>query len=47
VMTMKNAVFCDVMPCDSCKNDVSEERIPSIISVKSISSHRTALASYC
>jgi hypothetical protein len=33
---MMNAVFCDVMVCCSCKNDVSEERIVSIIRVTRI-----------
>jgi hypothetical protein len=28
---MKNIVFWDVMPCDSCKKDVSEEGIAFII----------------
>jgi hypothetical protein len=35
-MTIKNAVFWDVMPFDSYKNDVSEERIDSIIRVTRI-----------
>jgi hypothetical protein len=33
---MKNAVLCDVTPCDSVKIDVSEERIASIIRVARI-----------
>jgi hypothetical protein len=33
---MKSAVFWDVTPCDSCKNDVSEERIASTIRVTGI-----------
>jgi hypothetical protein len=28
---MKNAGFLDVTPCCSCDNDVSEERVTSII----------------
>jgi hypothetical protein len=34
---MKNAVFGDATPCGSCKDDVSEERIASIIRMKKIS----------
>jgi hypothetical protein len=34
---MKNAVFWDVTPCASCKNDVSEERIIPITRVERIS----------
>jgi hypothetical protein len=30
---MKNAVFCDVTPCDHCRRDIYEERIASIIRV--------------
>jgi hypothetical protein len=33
---MKNAVFWDVTLCGSCKTDVSEERIASIIRVARI-----------
>jgi hypothetical protein len=33
-VTMKNAVFWNVTPCDSCKNGVLEESISSIISAK-------------
>jgi hypothetical protein len=29
-VTVKNAVFWDVTPCDSCNNDVAEERVSSI-----------------
>jgi hypothetical protein len=34
---MRNVVFWDVMPCGSCKTDVSEEHIASIIRVETIS----------
>jgi hypothetical protein len=37
VVTMKNAVFWDVMPCGSYKNYVSEERIASIMRFTRIS----------
>jgi hypothetical protein len=33
---MKNAVFWDVTPCGTCKNDVSEQRIAPIIRVTRI-----------
>jgi hypothetical protein len=33
---MNNFVFCNVTPCGSCKTDVSEERIASIIMVARI-----------
>jgi hypothetical protein len=33
---MKNAVFCAVTPCDSCKNRRFEESIASIIRVTRI-----------
>jgi hypothetical protein len=36
VVTIKNAVFWNVTPCGSCENDVSEERIVSIVGVKRI-----------
>jgi hypothetical protein len=35
--TMTNAVFGVVKPCGSCKNDILEERIASIIRIKRIS----------
>jgi hypothetical protein len=38
---MKNAVFWDVTPCESCKNVVSEDGIASIIRVKGINELRT------
>jgi hypothetical protein len=55
---MKNAVFWDVVPCGSCRNDVSGEIIASIMRVKriselgktlAVSELRTtlAVASYC
>jgi hypothetical protein len=34
---MRNAVFWDVMPCASSKNDVSEECITAIIGVRKVS----------
>jgi hypothetical protein len=42
---MKYVVFWNVTPCDSCKTDVSEERIPSIIRVKIISELRKNISS--
>jgi hypothetical protein len=33
---MKSVVFWDVMPCDSCKTDVSEELTASIMRVTRI-----------
>jgi hypothetical protein len=33
---MRNAVFCDVTPCGSCKSGLLEEHIPSIIRVTGI-----------
>jgi hypothetical protein len=41
---MKNAVFWDVTLCDSCKTEVSEERIASIIRVTGIGELGTTLA---
>jgi hypothetical protein len=41
---MKNVVFWDVTPCDSCKTDVSEELSGSIIRVTGISELGTMLA---
>jgi hypothetical protein len=38
-VTIKNAVFWDVMLCGSCKNNVSEERIASVIKVTRIGKH--------
>jgi hypothetical protein len=40
---MKNAVFWDVTPCGSCKNDVSEELSASIIMVTRIGELETTL----
>jgi hypothetical protein len=34
---MKNAVFWDLTPCYFCKNDVSEECMPSIIRTERLS----------
>jgi hypothetical protein len=31
---MKNGIFWDVTPCDSCRNRVSEEHIASVFKVK-------------
>jgi hypothetical protein len=36
VVTIKNAIFWDVMPCDSIRTDVSEKHISSNIRVKRI-----------
>jgi hypothetical protein len=44
VILLKNAVFWDVTPCGSCKNDVSEERIASIFRVINIDEMGTMLA---
>jgi hypothetical protein len=33
-VTMKSAIFWDVMPCGSVRADISEESIASIIRVK-------------
>jgi hypothetical protein len=46
---MKNAVLWDVMWCDFCKTDVSEERIASINRVTRIGNLGTKLAvtNYC
>jgi hypothetical protein len=44
VVSMKNAVFWDVMPCSCCKNDVSEECIASVIRAIRISELGTKLA---
>jgi hypothetical protein len=41
---MKNAVFWDVTQCGSCKTDVSEERIASIICVTRVGEIRTTVA---
>jgi hypothetical protein len=41
---MKNAVSWNMIPCDSLRTDVSEERITSIIRVKRISKLGTRLA---
>jgi hypothetical protein len=41
---MKNAVFWDDMPCDSCNNRASEESITSIIRVTKIGELGTPLA---
>jgi hypothetical protein len=38
VLTMEDAVFCDVTPCVLIRTDVSEERIATIVRVKSIAS---------
>jgi hypothetical protein len=45
-VTTKNAVNLDVTPCSSCKNNVSEELIPSIERVKRITGLGTKLAVY-
>jgi hypothetical protein len=42
--TMKNSVFWDVTPSGSCKNNVSEECITSVIRVERISDLGTAIA---
>jgi hypothetical protein len=42
--TMKNAVFCDVTPCGSYKNRVSEELSASIIRLRRIGEVGTTLA---
>jgi hypothetical protein len=42
---MKNAVFWDVTPCGSCKNDFSEETSVSIIRVTRIGELGTRLDS--
>jgi hypothetical protein len=41
---MKNAVFWDLTPSGSCKNDVSKERIASIIRVTRIGELGTTIA---
>jgi hypothetical protein len=41
---MKNAVFLDVTPCGSCRNERLEEHIASIIKVKRISELGTTSA---
>jgi hypothetical protein len=43
-VTMKNAIFWDVTPCESCKTDVSEEFSASIIRVTRIGELGTTLA---
>jgi hypothetical protein len=43
-VTMKDAVFWDDTPCGSCKNEVSEERIASIIKSARIGEVGTMLA---
>jgi hypothetical protein len=35
-VTMKNAVFWDVMTCGSCKNNVSDELVASSFRIKEI-----------
>jgi hypothetical protein len=44
VLTMKNGVFWDAMPCGSCKTDVSEELSASFIRVTRIGELGTTLA---
>jgi hypothetical protein len=44
VLSMKNAVFCDVTPRASIRTEVSEERIATIIRVSSISELGITLA---
>jgi hypothetical protein len=44
VVTMKNVVFWDAMPCGFCKTDVSEERSASTIRVTRIGELGTMLA---
>jgi hypothetical protein len=46
-VTVENAIFCDVMQSDSCKNYVSVERIAFIIRVKKISELGAATAVTC
>jgi hypothetical protein len=47
-LTTKNTFFWYVTPCGSCKANVSEERILSIITVERISELGTTLVdSYC
>jgi hypothetical protein len=46
VQIIKNADYWNATPCGSCKNDVSEERIPSIIMAKRIGELET-FARYC
>jgi hypothetical protein len=43
-VNIKNTIFWDETPCGSCKNDVSEESITSIIRVEIISEIGTKLA---
>jgi hypothetical protein len=43
-VTMKNAIVCAMTPCGSCKSDVSDERIASIIRVERISALGTTYA---
>jgi hypothetical protein len=43
-VTMKNAVFWNVTSCGSCRNDVSEEHIASIIRVRKMDELGTTLA---
>jgi hypothetical protein len=43
-VTMKNGVFWDVTPCDSCKIEVSEELSASFIRVTRIGELGTTLA---
>jgi hypothetical protein len=53
-VTMKNGIFWNVTPCDSCKNLLSEELGASIIRVTGIgglgmlavTSNRASIASY-
>jgi hypothetical protein len=42
-VTMKNALFWDVKPCDLVRTDVSEERITFFNRVKRISELGTSL----
>jgi hypothetical protein len=41
---VKNVVFCDVTPCDSCKNRISEELSDSIMRVTRMGELGTTLA---
>jgi hypothetical protein len=53
-VTMKNVIFLDVTPCGSCKTDVSEDHIASIIRVTricelgtlAVTSNRSTLKKY-
>jgi hypothetical protein len=46
-VTMKNAAFCDIAPCGSCKKGRFGELSVSIIRVTRISSQRASVVSYC